>query len=375
MGAVRIVIIRSNPVNPDSRVEKVSTTLSNCGYKVKILCWDREYTHGELVSKLADERVEIIRLGYKASFGEGMKNIVPYLRFQMAMRRWLKKHKNEYDLVHACDFDTAFFSLGVAKMCRKKFIFDIFDFICGEAKTIFQRLIKKLQYKIISKADATIICNEDRKKQIIGSNPKRLAVIHNSPPRIESKTRRINQSECKIVYVGILSNNRLLKEEVEVFKKHNDWVFLVGGFGLHEEYFKEAAKRYNNIKYYGKIAYDKTIALESEADIMLAIYDPSIENHRFAAPNKFYEALMLGKPLIMVKETGMSTEVQNNDIGVVIDYTSEGFERGIEELLSRKSEWSEMAIRMKDLYNKQYSWEIMEQRLTDLYKEVLGDNE
>ena len=34
---------------------------------------------------------------------------------------------------------------------------------------------------------------------------------------------------------------------------------------------------------------------------MTAIYDPNISNHYYAAPNKFYEALMLGKPLIMVK--------------------------------------------------------------------------
>ena len=100
---------------------------------------------------------------------------------------------------------------------------------------------------------------------------------------------------------------------------------------------------------------------------MLAIYDPSIDNHFYAAPNKFYESLMLGKPVIMVKNTGMSGVVSQNDIGVLIDYSKESFISGVNELIDRKSQWQVMKERMKKLYREQYSWDEMERRLLELY--------
>ena len=128
-----------------------------------------------------------------------------------------------------------------------------------------------------------------------------------------------------------------------------------------------------NIYYYGRISYDEALSLEQQCDIMLAIYDPTIENHRFAAPNKFYESLMLGKPVVMVRGTGMSQVVENNDIGVLIDYSKEGFICGINKLIERKDEWNSMGNRMKDIYQNQYCWDEMENRLTQIYMELQNE--
>ena len=104
--------------------------------------------------------------------------------------------------------------------------------------------------------------------------------------------------------------------------------------------------------------------------MLTAIYDPSVRNHLYAAPNKFYEALMLGKPVIMVKKTGMSEIVERNSIGVTIDFSKEGFYKGITELANKRNEWTLMAEKMKKLYSGEYSWEEMECRLISAYKEL-----
>lgn len=84
-----VCIIRSNPVNPDSRVEKEAWTLLDLGYDVHVLAWDRSKNSSieNTVLRIMGKEIPIVRLCYKASFGEGMKNIVPYLKFQFAMRR------------------------------------------------------------------------------------------------------------------------------------------------------------------------------------------------------------------------------------------------------------------------------------------------
>jgi len=108
---------------------------------------------------------------------------------------------------------------------------------------------------------------------------------------------------------------------------------------------------------------------------MIAIYDPSVPNHYYAAPNKFYEALMLGKPLIMAQNTGMDDIIYENYIGEVIEYSTEGFKIGFEKLKSQKHLWDDMTFKMQSLYNKCYKWEKMERRLQELYKIIIDKDE
>ena len=371
--AAKVCILRSNPVKPDSRVEKEAWTLAKAGYNVHILAWDRDTDIPECYDfiEVAGVRIPITRLGHKATYGEGMKNLRSYLAFQFHMRQWLKRQK--FDIIHACDFDTAFFSRGIAKRKSSKFIFDIFDFLYGEPKNLLQRIVKKVQLMIIDRADATIICTEARKNQIAGSTPKRLAVIHNTPSfaqikQCENKTK--HTGKIKLVYVGTFPKTRLLKEIAEAVSEAADIELHIGGFGLLDAFFKDMAERFDNIYYYGRLSYDQTLSLENECDIMLAIYDPTIENYRFAAPNKFYESLMLGKPVIMARGTGMSEVVEDNAIGELIAYSKEGFMDGVNRLIARKNEWHSIGNRMKALYRDQYCWDEMERRLIQIYAQL-----
>lgn len=364
-----VLIIRSNAIRPDSRVEKEANTLYNAGFRVGILAWDRDSNHPEHTEMLyGNTEIPITRYGFKAGFGDGLKKIKQFLLFQIAIQRFIKKHNTDIDYIHACDFDTAFFTYRLAHKLKKKFVFDIFDFIFGEPHNVFQVIINMAQIDIINHADATIICSEERRRQISKATPQKLTVIHNSPPMIESSGYVADKDYvARVVYVGVLQNHRLLKEIGEFFREHSEYRFDVGGFGLHESFFERLDKECSNIYYHGRINYATTLEVEQRADIMLAIYDPSIENHRYAAPNKFYEGLMLGKPLIMANGTGMSDVIEREHLGAVIDYSPEGFAKGMEDIVGRRDDWENISLRMKALYKEKYSWSEMEKRLIQLY--------
>lgn len=370
--------MRSNPVNPDSRVEKEASALARAGYEVKILAWDRneKYKINNSYFNFNSKKVEIIRFGIPATFGGGFKNLKSFTLFQVRLFFWLIKNKKHYDAVHACDFDTAYSAYLSTRFTKKKLVFDIFDFLytkpTGNFK-LFKRYIIFLQKKIIDYADATIICTEQRKQQINGVNPKRLAIIHNSPPEINGNLEKLelNENKIKIAYVGILQDYRFLFELAQVVVENDKWELHIGGFGKYEGYFNDLSKNHPNVIYYGKLPYLKTLELENSCDILTAIYDPKIENHFYAAPNKFYEGLMLGKPLIMVKGTGMSEIVEQYDIGELMEYNTDSLRNAINNLASRKSEWSNISEKMKGLYSQKYSWNSMEKVLIDLYKDII----
>lgn len=369
-----IFILRNNQIKPDSRVEKEAACLIEAGYNVKVLAWDRDSDHkpteGYIHSMGVD--IPIVWFGHKASFGGGMSNLMAFLSFQKSLFVWLTKHRNNVGIIHACDIDTAFVASIVKKLFRKTLVFDIFDFWFGDPRNTFQKIIRKLQNSIIDMSDATIICTEERKFQIRDSNPIKLTVIHNTPPKVNiEKWEGLNSNKTKVCYVGVFQQGRLLEEMYEFFINHPDIELHIGGFGRFESLYEKLAEEYPNIYYYGRLKYEQTLALESACDIMLAIYDPLQENHVFAAPNKFYESLMLGKPIIMVKGTGLSSIVEEEGIGYTIEYSVDGFEKGILELESKKPEWKRMSERMKMLYDEKYGWDEMKVRLIDLYSQLM----
>lgn len=377
---MRVVLIRSTEVMPDPPVEKMAATLLDAGHEVRILAWDRGHCYREKSSakQLTNGDVELVQFGIPAKYSGGMKsNLKAIIVFQFRILRWLFRHRHEYDAIHAFDFDTGFAAMLCARILRKKLIYHILDYYVDGHSISGKRLgalIRFWETRVINSADATIICTEKRKSQLGAASPKMLVVIHNTPDHAQ-------QTECafalkgdphrtRIAYVGILASKRLLKEAAEAIAQMEDVEMHIGGFGEYEAWFQTAAQRWPNVFYYGKLQYAETLALEKQCDLMIAAYDPSMRNHRYAAPNKFYESIMLGKPLIMARGTGCSEVIEANDIGILTEYSQEGVSQSIRELVQRKAEWQAMGERAKRVYESAYSWEEMSKRIRMLYSEL-----
>ena len=273
----RVILLRSNPEDPDPPVEKAALALLGAGYDVTIIGWDRDsdYDLKKDSIQISDYKAEVIRFGIKAQFSGGIKkNLFPLCRFLGRLRSWLVKNKATYDIIHAFDFDTGFIASKYAKKFGKKFVYHILDYYVdshGLRKTILEGAILKLENSVINYADATIICTEKRKEQIAGSTPKNLAVIHNTPSaaqirHCDNKTKQTDK--VKIVYVGILEPSRLLFEIADAVSQNSSIELHVGGFGVLEDFFIEKSNAFENIYYYGRLTYDHTLSLENECDIM-----------------------------------------------------------------------------------------------------------
>ncbi len=374
-------MIRGNKVDPDPRVEKeVNSLIKDGRHSVVIVAWDKTAKYGERIDtlRLKNGDVKIVRFGIPAVWGGGMrKNAIPAYCFQRKVSKWLRKHRDEYDCIHATSFNIGKKALKYQKQ-GKKLVYDVYDYYADIHKTnrLIHNLIKKVEDRVINFADATIICSEARKEQIRGTHPKQLYVIHNSPSQDElaiDDSVKISKSNCvlpKVVYVGNLIEDRYIRSLLEISSKTNLFELHIGGFGVLEKMAKEYSEMYENIYFYGKLKYSDVLKLEKESDIMVALYDPSIPNHKYAAPNKFYEALFLGKPIIMFKNTGMDTVISSNGIGEVCDFDKESLFTAINNLISKKQNWNSIKEKEKELYENLYSWEIMAKRLLELYEKI-----
>lgn len=383
---LRVVYVRAGKAYPDSRVEKEVNSLIMHGYPTKIIGWNREskLSSVKFSAPLADCSVEILQIGIAAPYAGGMVKLFwPLCRLQTKIFYQLLAEKSMFEVIHASDLETGLISLIFAKLFKKKMVYDIFDYYADNhnAKKSITAILRKIENFVITHADKVIICSEMRMKQIDGSKPKSVMIIHNSPPHMVQSQYSQPEKGCRtrIVYIGALSNERFIREILLMVSQHEDWELLIGGLGVLSDFIQKCAEKNSNIQWLGEVPYQRVLEIEQTSDILTAIYDPTVPNHYYAAPNKFYEALMLGKPLIMMKNTGMDHFLIGHDIGEVIDLAFTSFEAGFEHamlrLIERREEWPDMSKRMKDLYDEQFSWNEMENRLLKLYKELEDKDE
>lgn len=366
-----VTILRSTSIKNDSRVIKEAKALSKSKYNVKILGWDRDgfFKNNSNEIKENEKIIKIRVFKRTARYASGIKNIFKLLSFQIWLTAMLYKDRENIDIIHSCDFDTALPAKLISKLYNKKLVYDIFDYYIDShyVPDKLKKIIEKKEISVINYADLTIICSEWRKEQIIKSKPKRLLVIHNTPDISNIKTDKCVNSKFKIAYVGILQEGRLLKEIATKIKEMKDVELHIGGFGIYAEYFQKLAKENDNIFFYGTMEYNDVLKLESKCDILFATYDPSIANHKYSSPNKLYEAMALGKPIIVCNNTGIDSIVKNEQIGYSINYNAQEFKECINKLKENKKINEQFGLNAKKTYNK-YSWQQMEKRLTDAYK-------
>jgi glycosyltransferase involved in cell wall biosynthesis len=148
-----------------------------------------------------------------------------------------------------------------------------------------------------------------------------------------------------------------------------DWRLDLGGYGRDERIICDRAMRLNNVRFHGRLPYDKVIDIYARANVILATYDPSIPNHRFSSANKLFEAMMLGKAIVVARDTGMDQVVEAHCLGRVVQYgDSAELREALTEFASWSPEaWGKFSAHVRAVYSDVFSWSLMKSRLQVLY--------
>ena len=376
---MRVLFVRSNPVAPDPRVEKEARALRDLGHQVEILAWDRT------ASLPTTERwgdILLHRVPLRSEYARGIGNLPALLRWQWVLLKWLIRQRKRFDVIHACDFDTVLPALVMRGLFRKKVVYDIFDFYADHLRATpgwIKRFIRWVDLRVISMVDAVILVDEGRRIQIRGATPRRLAVIYNSPEDMKDRlscsqpATGAAQSEARLrlVYVGLLQVERGLLDVLSVLAHHPEWHLDLAGFGGDQDVILQQAARLPNVRWHGRIPYEYNLCLASRADALIALYDPAIPNHRFASPNKVYEAMMLGKPVVVARGTNVDRIIEQQQCGLVVEYGDlQELERALTLLATNPTLRQQLGENARQAYDLHFGWPIMRNRLQNLYKDI-----
>lgn len=370
------VFIRTTNIYDDSRATKEIYSLVDAGFKVIVLGWGRrEDASLKCAEAFKDVKNEVSFSFYSVLLptGIGMRNIDKLFGWFQWVKRKVKC-MDQISLIHACNLDGGICVYRFCKRNRIPFIYDIYDYYVDahHIPNIAKTIVEKMEINVINNANTTIICTEERRVQIGKATPKKIEVIYNSPD-----IDNLNDVEIKsdYAYCGSLCEKRLIKEILDEYINNTDLVINFAGNDSYYEYVKKISNDYANFNFLGTLPYSEVLKIESEARVISAIYEPSIRNHKLCAPNKFYEALALGKPIIVCRGTGLDKIVENEKIGIVIAYDAKQFYTALRTLLSDKSMCEKMGLRARKIYEEKYRWSLMKKRLEKIYNEFIKREE
>jgi glycosyltransferase involved in cell wall biosynthesis len=360
-------------------MRKAINVAIDCGLTPLVLGWIRDGSERPSEGQEVNGRpfsAKYFTLG--ARFGIGLNNIFRLIAFNLWLLKVLVTTRKSYEVIYVCDLDVSFPALFLKFFFRKKIIYDIFDFY-SHAHPLPQgikKYVEKIEYGVCRISDSVIVCTEKRAAMLSDKTGINSVVIYNTPNlKIMPSKPDFSHSNTKgvfsIVYVGTLSETgRLLKEVTEKIKETPEIELHFAGLGPLEDYLIESAKNFKNIYFYGQVTNEEALELQAGADILFATYDPSIEINRNSAPNKTYEAMALGKPIIVCRDTDADLVVTKNKSGYAIEYDENEFIEIAYKYKNNEDLKMAHANNALILYREGYSWPICGDRLKTIFGNI-----
>jgi len=364
-----IVFVKSNPVFSDPRVEKEVQSLITYGFKVVVLAWDRDGVFRSL--QLSDGKT-ILRLRLRAPYEKlAIGAYYPLFWFWI----FTKLFRIRPQIVHACDLDSMPPALLYRLFDRRvRVIFDCFDnyALLFQAKNkMLSGIIRSIELLAASMADALITVSKERLWLFNGAKLKQTEVVMNCPVDNPSATARFRtaktRSSFRIVYAGSISPGRGLTQLLEAIREIDDVEFLVAGRAANKSIL-DCLLNSPKVKYVGELRFDDSLALESTADLIPLLYDMAVPINNTATPNKLFEAMMLGVPII----TNLPHIIQEVGCGLNVDYNDVvGIRQAISYLKNNSEARRKMGLEGRQAFLHKYNWFSMEKRLVNVYNKML----
>jgi glycosyltransferase involved in cell wall biosynthesis len=370
MSKAEVVLLRSLHCDPEPRLDRVTGVLKQLGCRCTVLAWDRQGN-----STAVEERggVSFFRSQISSTYGTGLKNLGPMLKWHAWVIGRLFDLRPQ--VIHACDLDTLIPAAVYARLTGVPIIYDIFDFFADSRKSGWlSTVLRPLERLLARLAKRVIIAHEERQVQLGKRFPrKKVVVVYNTPADTRCSSREQPTIGRYFAHIGNLAKDRGLDYMCSAVQGDQALQLIIGGYGEEAEAVRTRAVASDNLHFIGRVDHEKALAVQSGAIGLIALYDPAIPNNRLAAPNKLYEAMMLGRPIVTNEGTIAATVVKNEGIGICVPYgLVENLRQALQWLFTNPQEAESMGIRARKLYETRYSGMEMERRIERVYRDALA---
>jgi len=357
-----IVIVASNSIIRHPRIWKVVSSLKKA-YDVLVIGWNREGISSPEVNNYIG-RLALFCL--RAPFGRAY--LVIYYPFFWG---WilLKLIKYRPRVVHAIDLDTLVPCSLYKSLFRKKLVYDVHDRFGGyvpQKYTSIFRAINKVEELLAQNADLLVTVSE-KVQGTFGLRPEHCAIIMNCSEDIHYNKPKSDDNTLTLVYTGLICKDQGLEIVTAALRELKGVRLLLAGRPADNELLDRITKL-PSVKYLGLLQRKESLELEASSDAMVVLYDLQYRKNQLSSPNKIFEAMMCGVPLITNMEANLVSEI---DCGIAVDYDTGQVRDAIIKLRDDPQLRTRLGSNGRKAYLEKYNWANMEKKLYQIYDNLL----
>jgi glycosyltransferase involved in cell wall biosynthesis len=382
--ATRVTMLLRNPFTHDSRVEKEARSLARAGYRVTVVAEGRQ----DLPERELRDDVSIMRVPRGAARLPGLRMREYRTRLVEALA------DSEPDVLHAHDSDALGAVADVAGERRIPFVYDAHELWLGQENrgrsALYHALFKAyywwLQRRLVPRAAAVLTVSEPIRDRLASTYRVPVSLVPNYPeledtPPAPRSLRTlladpIPSNAPIVLYLGGVQPGRGLEELVSALPEVPDAVLVCLGVtdrprslvALAEE--RGVAGRLRPVP---PVPSEEVIGWAASATVGVALATPISENNRFSLPNKLFQCMAAGIPVLANDFPHVRAIVEDAGAGLCVDPTdSSAIAAALRRLLADPAAAAEMGRRGAAAVRDRYHWGVSERALLEVYARIAG---
>ena len=186
--------------------------------------------------------------------------------------------------------------------------------------------------------------------------------IPNTPdPKVFNNLEKKSKENFTVGFIGVIRYAQQIEMLIDAAEDLNIRV-LIAGDGIDYQRIKNYSKDKEHVSIYGAYEYEKDIKkLYEKIDCVYSVYDVTLKNVQIALPNRLYEAVYTGTPIIASKDTYLGKIIEDESIGKTIYYNDKETLKEVLKVLEKdEDDFKNIKDRMLilrekwilDIYNK-----------------------
>lgn len=378
MKSKHIYISVTNDLVTDQRVHKVCETISSNFPNYKIT----------LIGRVKKDSIPVNQRIYNVHriqlrFEKGFKFYAEYnlrLFFYLLFRR--------RGIYFANDLDTLLPNFLLSKLKGSPLIYDSHEYFTEVPELIGRKRIRaiwlRIESYILPKLKTMLTVNETLAKIYSEKYHIPVHAIRNVPKLHKNETHTkeiqmrkkygISSSDHLILYQGAVNKDRGLEELIEAFRYLPEVYHLViiGTGDVYQTLVeKTEGLKLKQVHFLGQIPFNELAAYTLQADLGVSLEKSTNLNYSYALPNKVFDYLASGVPILASPLTELCAILDKYDVGKLLaSHKPKDIAKSIETIFANQNQlaiWKENTQKASE----EYCWEKEEKKLISILLPLL----
>lgn len=378
--SVSVAMLLSNSFRPDPRVHKEARSLAQAGYKVTIICWDRQ---AELPAHEQMDGFEIRRIAVRSGYGVGGRQVFYLPRYWR--RAWQELRILKPDIIHCHDLDTAPLGYWYAHRHRLPWIFDAHECYPEQARGIqvhraIVYALEILERWLTKRATHVITVGNLLAQRFRAMGGRRVSVVGNYQPlrdfnghhNVSRADLGLRQEAFVIAYIGGFTLGRVILPLIKATEFVSDVKVLLLGDGPQRAAIESELPNHPCVHYLGQVPQEQVPNYTALSDVIYYGLDMNIkdDNIHYSSPNALFNALAAGKPVLTTNLGEIAYIVREEQCGIIVDQPVPTLLAQAINRLRDPAFREVLAQNARSAARRRYNWAVAEAFLLEVYQQL-----